>query len=206
MTGLRLFGTQGAGSAAVEALMALLDIPYEYIDAAPWGSGHNVELLRRTNPLGQVPTLVLADGAVMTESVAILLHVAHQRPEHPVSRATLSDPEVLRWLLFVATNVYAAVGIRDYPERWVASPPAIDELRDGAVERIKQAWRLLDKHAAGHAYTAGPELSALDLYVANMSYWHPGRSWFEGHCPRLATCVAVTEGHPVVSQVWSRHF
>jgi GST-like protein len=206
MSGLRLFGTQGAGSAAVEALMALLDIRYDYIDAAPWGSGENVELLRRTNPLGQVPTLVLSTGAVMTESVAILLYVAQQRPDHPVSRATLCDPQVLRWLLFVATNVYAAVGVRDYPERWVASPPAMDELRDGAVERIKQAWRLINDHASGHAYTVGTELSALDLYVANMSHWHPGRRWFEDHCPRLATCVASTEAHAAVNRVWSRHF
>ncbi len=33
------------------------------------------------NPLGQVPTLVLPDGRVMTESAAIILHLADQAPQ-----------------------------------------------------------------------------------------------------------------------------
>jgi glutathione S-transferase len=49
--------------------MQLLDIGYEHAD---WSVGRDFERIRQYNPLGRVPTLVLDDGAVLSESAAIL--------------------------------------------------------------------------------------------------------------------------------------
>jgi GST-like protein len=203
----RLFGAPGAGSASVEAALELLGLPYEHVEAAPWGEENDdTRELRLINPLGQVPALVLPDGSVMTESVAILLYLAGRRPDHPAAHTTVNDPWVLRWLMFVATNVYTAIGVGDYPERWVASEAARGELKEGALERIRQSWRIMDEHGARGPYVAGSQLTLLDLYVATMSHWRPGRSWFDENCPRLAACVANTEADETVRRVWSRHF
>jgi glutathione S-transferase len=49
--------------------MQLLDIGYEHAD---WSVGKDFDRICQYNPLGRVPTLVLDDGAVLSESAAIL--------------------------------------------------------------------------------------------------------------------------------------
>jgi len=53
----------------VAVSMQLLDIGYEHAD---WSVGRDFERIRQHNPLGRVPTLVLDDGEVLSESAAIL--------------------------------------------------------------------------------------------------------------------------------------
>ena len=49
--------------------LILYEMPFEHY---PWSTFGDAEKLRRYNPLGRVPTLVLDDGAVLVESSAIL--------------------------------------------------------------------------------------------------------------------------------------
>jgi glutathione S-transferase len=53
----------------VAVSMRLLDIGYEH---AHWSVGKDFDRIRQYNPLGRVPTLVLDDGAVLSESAVIL--------------------------------------------------------------------------------------------------------------------------------------
>ena len=49
--------------------MHLLDLPFEHRN---WSVGKDFDQIRRYNPLGRVPTLVLDDGEALIESAAIL--------------------------------------------------------------------------------------------------------------------------------------
>jgi glutathione S-transferase len=53
----------------VAVSMQLLDIGYEHAD---WSVGRDFDRIRAYNPLGRVPTLVLDDGEVLSESAVIL--------------------------------------------------------------------------------------------------------------------------------------
>jgi glutathione S-transferase len=53
----------------VAVTMKLLDVPFEHRN---WSVGKDFELIRRYNPLGRVPTLVLDDGEALLDSAAIL--------------------------------------------------------------------------------------------------------------------------------------
>ena len=53
----------------VAVSMRLLGVDFEHRN---WSVGHDFELIRQFNPVGRVPTLVLADGEVLVESAAIL--------------------------------------------------------------------------------------------------------------------------------------
>ncbi len=62
---MRLYGTPGWGSAIVEAMLALVGEPYDFVDVEGFdrpGEAH--DRLAAVNPLRQVPTLVLDDGEV----------------------------------------------------------------------------------------------------------------------------------------------
>jgi GST-like protein len=65
---------------------------------------------------------------------------------------------------------------------------------------------ILEKSLAPAPYLLGATLSALDVYVAMVSRWSPGRKWFAENCPMLMQAVALTEQHPVISRVWEKNF
>ena len=74
-----LLGCQGCGNAIVESAFALAGIDFDYEEVDYSDDSPTRPRLLQFNPLGQVPTLVLPDGTVMSESAAIALHIAVQR-------------------------------------------------------------------------------------------------------------------------------
>src|SRR3546814_14970990 len=66
------------GSCSLASLVALAESGLEYevrtVDA------NNRDEIARINPWGRVPALVLGSGTVLTETVAILFHVADRVP------------------------------------------------------------------------------------------------------------------------------
>jgi len=67
----------------VAITMKMLDIPFEH---GNWSVGKDFDKIRKYNPLGRVPTLVLDDGEVLIESAAILDYLDERADE---SRALL---------------------------------------------------------------------------------------------------------------------
>jgi GST-like protein len=61
--------------------------------------------LLRVNSLGQVPTLLVPEGAVMTESAAIALLLSERHPEAGLASAP-ADPRCCGGSARIAANVY----------------------------------------------------------------------------------------------------
>jgi GST-like protein len=191
-----LFGSSGSGSAAVEAALLRCDVPFRRVVASAWEPGPGLDELLRANPLGQIPTLKFDDGRVMTESAAILIHLglAHPAsgllPDHEADRA-----QAIRGLVYIAANCYAAIGVNDYPERWLPDGDEADQLRlrKGARARLHQLW----DHFADQfplpppraAFYAGTRPGALDLLAAVVSRWSGARAHLLEHRPALAALV-----------------
>src|SRR4051812_41872777 len=77
----RLYCSKGSGSMLVEAAFERAGVPVEFVDLAWEDVGWNSRVLAPLNPLGQIPTLVLPDGTVMTESAAMILYLAERAPD-----------------------------------------------------------------------------------------------------------------------------
>jgi len=75
-----LYGAKGSGSAAIEVALEWAGAPWTLVQGATWEPGPGYEALKQTNPLGQVPTLVLPDGTAISESAAILIHLGLAHP------------------------------------------------------------------------------------------------------------------------------
>ena len=74
MSKITLYGRRGWGSAIVEAQLEWLGLDYTYQAVGDLlRSAEARRSLAPVNPLAQVPTLVLANGNVLTESAAICL-------------------------------------------------------------------------------------------------------------------------------------
>lgn len=90
-----VYGQKGSGSVPVEAALLLLGEPHEVVERIPGegpGSGTmSAQAMSRINPMWQVPALTLPSGELMTESAAILIHLADTHPSARMS-PTLDDP------------------------------------------------------------------------------------------------------------------
>ena len=202
---MKLYGCKGCGSAVVEVMLQLAAIEYEFIDAITWEPFKHHDDLIKVNPLAQVPTLVLDDGSVMTESAAILLWLCERVPDL-VPKNLAARAQFYRWMIFVPANIYAMISLRDFPAKWVDGDAAQKAFRETTTDRLKALWMQLEAAFQPAPYVLGSEISALDIYLAMVSRWAPGRKWMAEHCPKLTACVTLTEQHPVVAKVWERNF
>ena len=193
------------GSAAVEVVLQLANQRYEYVKTSFWDQNEHFAELSRANPQAKVPTLVFDDGTVMTESAAMLMYFAEMVPGLIPADAP-ARAQFYRWMIFVPANIYAMFDIGDVPSRWVEGEATQAALKEKSVEQQKFFWGLLEQNLLPAPYVLGGQMTALDVYIAMVSRWRPGRDWFNAQCPKLAKAVALTEQHPVVAKIWEKNF
>jgi GST-like protein len=154
-----------------------------------------------------VPTLVLPDGQVMTESAAITLHLADvtRRSDLVPAPDEPARPGFLRWLVFIVANIYPTFTYADDPARFVPGEDAQRAFRENVDAYVQRLWRQLDE-VAGSPYFLHQRFTALDIYVAVMTRWRPRRAWFAQACPRLHTIAARLDAEPQLAAVWRRNF
>ena len=200
----RVMGCRGCGSAIVEAALVIAKIPYDR-EEVDYDTPAGHDRLAEVNPLAQVPTVVLPDGTIMTESAAIILYIDGIVPELGLV-PPVRDPlrrELLRWLMFLVAAVYPTFTYGDDPKKWVGE--AGDSLRMSTDEHRKSLWRLVEGAVRG-PWFLGDTPSALDLYVAVMTRWRPRREWFAENCPRLHTIATAVDADERLKGVWATNF
>jgi len=203
-----LIGSPGWGSAIVEALLDLSGLPYRVEDLEPGKPPTEQKRLTSLNPLAQVPTLLLPDGTVMTESAAIALHIADRAPGADLVPAAGEGARdaFLRWLVFIVANVYPMYTVGDDPSRFVSGEAAQKELRASTDAYRDKSWRIVEANIAPEPWFLGRRFSALDVYVKVMTHWRPRRDWFAANCPKLMSIALAGDKEPRLAKVWRRNF
>jgi GST-like protein len=208
MSDFILYGAAGSGSVAVEAALTLLDVPYRLIEGETWSSERARERVGVRNAMRQVPTLLLPDGEIMTESAAILIWLADTYREAGLS-PSLDDPSrprFLRWMFFVSSAIYSLHWIKPDVGRIGAAPSARDSVVNAVHERIAFCWRTMDAQLTPSAYLLGDRLSVLDLYVAVISRFGPWRERFYAEAPGLTQAIKRVDGERRLKALWQRRF
>ena len=201
-----LYGAPGWGSVIAEAALTLCRVPYDFEDVSGFDSpGAARERLQAINPLVQVPTLLLPNGEVMTESVAIVLLLAEQYPRSGLAppAGAVERPQFLRRLVWMTAALYPTWTFEDYPDRW-SNDPAVLQLRVG--EHRRNLWRSFEAERQGRAWAIGNEFSAVDIYVSVMTRWRPGRDWFRAECPTLYAIARKIDDLETLKPIWTRNF
>jgi len=205
---LTLYGAQASGSVAVEAALTLLGLPYTLVEGATWAEEVARDRVATANPMRQIPTLVLPDGEVMTESAAILIYLADLDPAATLA-PTPSDPrrrQFLRWMLYVSSAIYALHWIKPDVKRIGVSDQARDAVIEAVHERIAFCWSNMDSQLMPGDFLLGDEMTVLDLYVAVVSRFGPWRERFNEVAPGMAAAVRRVDEEPRLSALWRERF
>ena len=196
-----LYNRPGSGGFVVEAALTLAETPFQLIELDSKAGTTLPDSFRETNPWGQLPTLILPDGSTMTETAAMLIHIAAAFPEKNLAPppGTPAHAAFLRWTVFAGINVYEArprcwaPGSRPSPRPWhrqhspsasASGPAALPAGRCRPSASSAEARCVLPHSASGRA---------LDV-----SAWSAGGSAMDQclprPCQRLVICSVVPSG------------
>jgi GST-like protein len=201
-------GCGGCGSVIVEFGMNLAGIPYDYEEVDYSNDSPTRARLLEVNPLGQVPALVLPDAAVMTESLAILHWIQDQVPAVSLipPKGDAARAPFYRWAVFLVAAVYPTWTYGDDSKKWVAGDEKAGQaLRDSTNLHRQKLLKQMEA-ACGAPHFLGERFSAIDLYLAAMCHWRPGRKWWASETPKLLACAEAALARPEVKKVAARDF
>jgi GST-like protein len=200
---ITVWSTKGTGSAIAEVFLKLGGIPFQR-ELINYEDPKDHARLVKINPLAQVPTLVLPNGEILTETLAIMNWVQRQSTDAPLIPKNYYV-KFQRWVTMIVTAVYPTWTYGDTPKKWVTNVDAINELRTSTDDHRKKMWSEFEKEIKG-PYFLGDQMCAIDLYLAVMFNWRPGKKWFEENAPKFTAVAKKVATDARLSDVFDFHF
>lgn len=202
MQKIEIYGRRGDGSDMAEAFLTLAHIPYEFISLDYDTPGPDRDRLLALNVLGQVPTLRLPDGKILTECLAIAVYAQTLNPDAPlIPREIELVPKFWRTMTMLVAAIYPTFTYGDDPAKWAGEAGAA-RLRETTEERRKVLWRFLEKEC-GEPYFLGSRMTAIDVALRVMTTWRPREAWFEKETPRLFRIRERMDKDPRIQKIWN---
>jgi glutathione S-transferase len=164
---MKLFYKAGACSLSPHIILreAGLDFTAEKVDLALKKTESGADYLA-INPKGQVPALVLDDGSLLTEGVAIVQYLADRVPDRNLIPApgTLSRYHAIEWLNYVATELHKGFSP-------LFNPQTPDEYKVMVRAKLESQFSYLDSVLEKQHYLLGQRFSVADAYLFTILGW-----------------------------------
>lgn len=208
----RLYGYKRWGSLAPQLVMDELGVTYE--SRWPDGAERQSADYRKLNPLGLVPTLILADGRAVFESSAIVTHLtdAHDEAGRLAPRPGTPDHALyLAWLTFLNAEVYATINAAEFVEdqgaRYLNDRPAQAALALAIREKVLALFDIVEAHLGeSGGLMLGPALGAADHYLMMLTLWaKPSPEALYARAPRIAGVVEAVKARPALAKTLGEH-
>ena len=202
-----LYGDRGSGAFSVEAALAEAGVPYEFRTISLKDNAQRTPEFLAINPSGKMPAIQQPEGGIVTESLAILLMIAECFPQAGLlpPSASMARAQALRWLAFMATELYPMVEIVDYPERFAPKGTESDALRERAREKLRARILIIENAVAG-PWLLAEGFSVADIYAAMFSRWDIGHEFRKSSLPKLVALANAVAARPHIAPIWQRHF
>lgn len=204
----RLYDSRQTGGVAVDAALTEIGADFEHV-VVDIGKGDQFsEDFTRINPRQQVPALQLPDGTVLTEVIAILMHLADTHPEAALAppAGTFERAQVNRWLSFLATNVYEGEKRRVSPSRYTADPDGEQAVVDSAKDYVARQYEVFEGCLGDGPYVQGDRIGIIDIYLWMLVQWWGDFGWLKRTCPKTLRLVETVMERPRIKPVHLARF
>ena len=204
-----LYGSFGSGSLIVELALAEIGIEYEFRTINLRADEQQGPGYGAMNPQRKLPTLVMPNGEALTESVAILLTLDRLYPAAELLPPPNSNhyAQALRWLMFVASEIYPIVEINDYPERFTPNPgPGTEPMRDLARRIWRERWKIVESNISGNPYLLSSGFCLTDIYISVVSRWAQQEGWRPAHIPKIERLTEAVMSRPACEPIWFKNY
>jgi glutathione S-transferase len=196
---MKLYVMPGACSLASHIALLWADAPFELHILSHDAVGEDA--FRRLNPKGAVPTLVLDDGTVITESLAILDYIADVFPEAQLGAAAddlIGRAQLNEALAELVSDVHKAWGPVFAPSRFVTQTADEANAKQAAFQQLDLQYARLDGLMEGNDWRVLGHRSVADAYLYVMCSWKDMTPTPLANFPALAAFSARMNADPRV--------
>jgi glutathione S-transferase/GST-like protein len=203
----KLYWAKDSGAMAPQALLEEIGAAYDKIVIDFEKGEHRNEEFLSVNPMGQIPALVLPDGTLMTETAATLVQIADRHPEAGLAPppGSAERARFLRWIFFLASNVYPTILRIYYSERYSTDASAAEGIRAAAEGELDEQFGILDGAIEPGPFLLGEVFSAADIFLWMLIRWHPAPESLFEKAPRLERLAERVQVRPAVARTWREH-
>lgn len=129
---------------------------------------------KRINPVGETPTLMLPDGRLLSESMAILGHIAAKTSDKGLGfePGSPDDDRLKQMLAFLNTSFFNAFSPLWYAFEHDLTDKARAALRAYGIAKVEQAHAQLETLIAGRQWLIGDIRSLADAYFMGIARWN----------------------------------
>ena len=164
---MKLYLAPHACSLAVDIVARELTMPLslEWVDVRAKRLLDGTDYFK-INPKGQVPTLALDDGQLLTEGPVIVQCIADMKAGNsPLPQnATLERYRVLEWLNFISSELHKGFTPLFRP----TTPSAYREI---AIENLSKRFAWLNEVLSSQPYLTGDTFTVADAYCYTIVTW-----------------------------------
>lgn len=172
MTAMKLYGNSVSGNCwKVKWTADRLGIPIEWIEVDIFSGASRTPEFLALNPWGQVPTVVFPDGRVLTQSNAIIVHLAEGSPLLPED--AFRRAQVMEWLFWEQNSHETTIATRRALLSYRGK--TADEIDPAMLARGNACLAHMDARLRAAPYLAGHEPTLADIaLVAYTRVAHEG--------------------------------
>ena len=180
-------------------LLRELGIPFELRLVDRKQNAQNSADYLRLNPQGLIPVLI-DGGLTLSETAAIALHLVDRHPECGLAPAVGTADRALfyKWMIHLTNTLQPEILVRAYPERHVADPVAVADVKATAYRRIGTILDRIEAALGQGPYLLGARFSAADLFLAMLVRWTRRDPTPSTSRPNLAAHLARVSARPAV--------
>lgn len=164
---MKLYYSPGACSLSPHIVLREAGLPFdlEQVDVRAKKTKDGGDFFK-INPKGQVPALMLDDGALLTEGPAVVQYVADKAPASKLIPAagTKERYHVMEWLNFITSELH-----KNFSPLFRPNTP--DDYKPIARENLASRFGFVDKQLAGKQYLTGSGFTVADAYLFVMTNW-----------------------------------
>jgi glutathione S-transferase len=200
-----LYGSQSSASLVVHWLLIELGIDHALRQLDFERGEQKSPAYLAINPAGRVPALLL-DGQVLTESAAIVMHLADLHPQAGLAPApgTPARGDYYRWMCFCVYTLMPAYRSWFYPHE-PAGENHSEAVRERARVQLEVAWQqVADQLTLAGPYLLGERLSAVDFMLTMLMRWSRNLPRPSDRWPALAAHAARMKARPAFAEVYRR--
>ncbi|MDO9298271.1 glutathione transferase GstA [Bradyrhizobium sp.] len=191
---MKLYYSPGACSLSPHIALLEAGLPYDLVKVDLKAKKlENGDDFLGINPKGQVPTLVLDSGEVVTEGPVIVQMIADKVSGKNLAPARDSAEryKLQEWLTYINSEVHKNFGP-------MFSPVLADDAKAFFKDRVMGKFKYLDGALAGNDYLMGKQFTVADGYLFTMLSWAERMKFDLAALPNLLAYKARVGARPAV--------
>lgn len=198
---MRLFYAPNTISIAAAITLHEAQLPYEPVLLNFRQAEQTGPAYLQINPKGRVPTLDI-DGALITETGAILEYIAETTPEAGLVPADPIDAAHMRSVMFyLASTMHVNHAHRVRGSRWADNADSHADMKSKVADNMTENARHVQTHYLRGDYVLGDRLSLADPYLFVVCCWLKGDGVDLSALPAIDAYLARMRGRASVRHV-----